>query len=146
MVHFFWSDDSIYSRHLFHYPLPTTHYPLPLECLAKPSRSFVLMFFARTWGPLRFWRSIIARPRQAADRGGDCERIPGACRPGVLTGNIANDNLNSRRSLPFYRFNNRCGMSVHETSPLENVHQFVGEQLRSSPSADISPEEAPVLW
>ncbi|HET6882129.1 MAG TPA: hypothetical protein VFI31_18330 [Pirellulales bacterium] len=37
-------------------------------------------------------------------------------------------------------------MSVHQASPLENFHQFVGEQLRSSRSANISPEEALVLW
>lgn len=37
-------------------------------------------------------------------------------------------------------------MSVHEASPLENFHQFVGEQLHSPRSANISPEEALVLW
>jgi hypothetical protein len=37
-------------------------------------------------------------------------------------------------------------MSVHEASPLENFHQFVGEQLRANPSADISPEQVLVLW
>ena len=38
-------------------------------------------------------------------------------------------------------------MSVHEaSSPLENFHQFIGEQLRCNQSASISPEEALVLW
>lgn len=37
-------------------------------------------------------------------------------------------------------------MSVHEASPLENFHQFIGEQLRSNASPEISPEEALVLW
>ena len=37
-------------------------------------------------------------------------------------------------------------MSVHEVSQLENFHRFIGEQLRSRPSASISPEEALVLW
>ena len=37
-------------------------------------------------------------------------------------------------------------MSVHEASPLENFHRFVGEQLRASRSANISPEETLVLW
>lgn len=36
-------------------------------------------------------------------------------------------------------------MSIHEASALENFHQFIGEQLRSN-GADISPEEAVVLW
>ena len=33
-------------------------------------------------------------------------------------------------------------MSIHEASPLENFHHFVGEQLRLGRSADITPEEA----
>lgn len=37
-------------------------------------------------------------------------------------------------------------MSIHKPSPLENFHQFVGEQLRSDQAAHISPEEALVLW
>lgn len=37
-------------------------------------------------------------------------------------------------------------MSIHQASPLENFPQFVGEQLHSGRSAEISPEEALVLW
>lgn len=37
-------------------------------------------------------------------------------------------------------------MSVHEASPLENFHQFIGEQLRSDRAAEVSPEEALLLW
>jgi predicted transcriptional regulator len=37
-------------------------------------------------------------------------------------------------------------MSVREASSLENFHQFVGEQLRSSQAANLTPEEALALW
>jgi predicted transcriptional regulator len=37
-------------------------------------------------------------------------------------------------------------MSVYEASPLESFHQFIGEQLRSQQGANLSPEEALVLW
>jgi predicted transcriptional regulator len=37
-------------------------------------------------------------------------------------------------------------MSVHETTPLESFHHFIGEQLSSGRAAKISPEEAVVLW
>ena len=36
--------------------------------------------------------------------------------------------------------------AIHEASALENLHQFVGAQLRSNRSTDISREEAVVLW
>lgn len=37
-------------------------------------------------------------------------------------------------------------MSIHDTSPLENFHQFIGEQLRSDRTAHLSPEQALALW
>lgn len=37
-------------------------------------------------------------------------------------------------------------MSIHEASPLEDFHQFIAEQLRSDRAAQVSPEEALVLW
>lgn len=59
----------------------------------------------------------------------------------------ANDNLNESKSVNSIRPQPPwCPMSVHEASPLENFHNFLGEQLRSSRSASISPEEALLLW
>jgi predicted transcriptional regulator len=37
-------------------------------------------------------------------------------------------------------------MDTHETSVLEDFHQFIGEQLRSDEAAQMSPEQALALW
>lgn len=37
-------------------------------------------------------------------------------------------------------------MSIHEVSPLADFHRFIGEQLQSTATAYISPEDALALW
>ena len=37
-------------------------------------------------------------------------------------------------------------MDAHETSVLEDFHRFIGEQLRSDETAQMSPEQALALW